>query len=224
MAYKNRYIIRAKISENKFKEVVRSFCDDNDALYTSKILGLNRNTINRYFYLIRKRLASKCPDRIPKISLGEVNAIIGKFQFYKQCNNNNITDADIILIKTNKDRVYTQLADRVVAQVYKAYLYGDLDLNTINKLNTVLGVNSIVDTKQGDQILFGNSNKNINDFKDSLVVKRFMSYANIRLSKFYGISRSTFYWHLKECEYRFAFRHKDLYAILISDLKNKPLK
>ena len=46
---KNKYIKRSKISEVKFREIVRYFSLDIDAQTVAILTGLNRNTINRYF-------------------------------------------------------------------------------------------------------------------------------------------------------------------------------
>jgi hypothetical protein len=46
---KNKYIKGTLISERKFRELLRYFCEDETALKTSKYTGLNRNTVNRVF-------------------------------------------------------------------------------------------------------------------------------------------------------------------------------
>jgi transposase len=43
---------------------------------------------------------------------------------------------------------------------------------------------------------------------------RFVGVAKTRSVKFRGTSRSTFYLHLKKCEFRLNHREKDLYALL----------
>lgn len=54
-------------------------------------------------------------------------------------------------------------------------------------------------------------------------IESFWAFAKSRLTKFHGIADSTFYLHLKECEFRFNYRDKDLYKMLIKMLKEKPL-
>lgn len=53
---KNKYIKRSRISEAKFREVLKYFSFDLDASKTAKISGLNRNTINKIFHGIRQRI------------------------------------------------------------------------------------------------------------------------------------------------------------------------
>ena len=60
MTIKNKYANRSKISEKKFRQIVRLFCLDLDALQIAGVTGLNRNTINRYLKAIRERIADYC--------------------------------------------------------------------------------------------------------------------------------------------------------------------
>jgi transposase len=46
-------------------------------------------------------------------------------------------------------------------------------------------------------------------------IEGFWGMAKTRLVKFRGLCRSTFYLHLKECEFRFNHRDEDLYQLLL---------
>ncbi|MBT5795342.1 MAG: IS1595 family transposase, partial [Deltaproteobacteria bacterium] len=41
--------------------------------------------------------------------------------------------------------------------------------------------------------------------------------------KFRGLSKSTFYLHLKECEFRFNHRGQNLYKLLLKIIRKSPL-
>jgi len=62
---KNKYVKRAKISEGKFKLLIRYFVHDLDAKTITSLTGLNRNTVNRYMMLIWKRIAEFCEEESP---------------------------------------------------------------------------------------------------------------------------------------------------------------
>lgn len=51
-------------------------------------------------------------------------------------------------------------------------------------------------------------------------IEGFWGYAKVRLVKFRGLSKNTFYLHLKECEFRFNYRNHDLYKMLLKITKN----
>jgi transposase len=54
-------------------------------------------------------------------------------------------------------------------------------------------------------------------------IESFWAFAKGRLFKFHGICDTTFYLHLKECEFRFNYRNKNLYKMLLKMFRKKPL-
>ena len=65
MTITNKYIKRSRISEAKFREFIRYFSLDLDAHKIAFLMGLNRNTVNRYLLLIRKKFAEFCEQSSP---------------------------------------------------------------------------------------------------------------------------------------------------------------
>lgn len=49
----NKYLKRSHISEAKFRQVVKYFCEDLTATQIAKLSRLNRKTINRILLSIR---------------------------------------------------------------------------------------------------------------------------------------------------------------------------
>jgi transposase len=56
----NRYARRARITEARFRRLIRFFALDFDAGRVAILCRLNRNTVNRYLLLIRILLAEVC--------------------------------------------------------------------------------------------------------------------------------------------------------------------
>ena len=69
----NKYLYRSRISEAKFREIVRLFSLDIEATKIAKISKLNRNTVNRILYLIRTRLVEYCEEQSPYPGIVEVD-------------------------------------------------------------------------------------------------------------------------------------------------------
>ena len=57
---KNKYINHSKISEKKFREIIKLFSLDLEAIKISKMVNISENTIDKLFYKIRKRLVDIC--------------------------------------------------------------------------------------------------------------------------------------------------------------------
>ena len=54
-------------------------------------------------------------------------------------------------------------------------------------------------------------------------IECFWGFAKARRSKFREIRKDSFYYHLKECEFRFNHRHKNIYQIMSKIFRNNPL-
>ena len=62
---KNKYANRSKISEAKFRQLVKLFSADLDAGQIAELMSINRNTVNRYLMAIRERIAEFCETTSP---------------------------------------------------------------------------------------------------------------------------------------------------------------
>jgi transposase len=54
-----------KLTNYKIKKIMKCFCIDIDATKTAKLLGINRNTINRFYIIFRRAIYY---DRIAHIT------------------------------------------------------------------------------------------------------------------------------------------------------------
>jgi len=55
-------------------------------------------------------------------------------------------------------------------------------------------------------------------------IENFWGLTKTRLAKFKGISKSTFYFHLKECEFKFNYRNENLSLLILKIIRDNPLK
>lgn len=55
-------------------------------------------------------------------------------------------------------------------------------------------------------------------------IENFWGLCKVRLSKFRGIHKHNFYLHIKECEFRYNCRNKNLYLFLLKEFRFNPLK
>ena len=56
---------RARISTKKFREILKCFSLDIEETKVARLTGLNRNTVNKYLFLVRKRIAEECEMESP---------------------------------------------------------------------------------------------------------------------------------------------------------------
>jgi len=65
MTMRNRYVKRFRISEKKFRQYVKLFSLDLDAVQISELSHLNRNTVNRDLKARRIRIVCFCEIESP---------------------------------------------------------------------------------------------------------------------------------------------------------------
>jgi response regulator of citrate/malate metabolism len=65
MSIKNKYVVRAKISEAKFRQIVRLFSEDLSATQIAHLVNLSRPTINKYLATIRLRILELSHFNLP---------------------------------------------------------------------------------------------------------------------------------------------------------------
>ena len=64
---KNKYIIRSRISEKKFREILKYFAEDIEATKIANLTGISRISINKIKKSIRVLMSKEC-EKISKFS------------------------------------------------------------------------------------------------------------------------------------------------------------
>lgn len=194
----NKYVNRSKISEKKFREIVRFFSLDLTAIQIAELTGLNRNTINRYLNEIRRKIAhfseSISPLPLRVYSIEETINI----------------DECCILLKEYEGKIYTAIAETDDTDVLESQYHQYFDL--------------MIDVNTGKHHFLGKTEGKSESTRKVLNrIESFWGNAKSRLSKFKGIHSSTYKYHLKECEFRYNYRQDDLYQLLLKILRKDPL-
>ena len=68
---KNRYIVRSRISEAKFREILKYFSEDIEATKIANLTGISRIFVNKILRSIRVLMSKEC-EKISKFS-GEIS-------------------------------------------------------------------------------------------------------------------------------------------------------
>lgn len=65
MTVRNKYIIRGRISEHQFRQIIRYYSLDLEASKIAKLTQISRNSMNRIVLAIRERIAEFCEAESP---------------------------------------------------------------------------------------------------------------------------------------------------------------
>ena len=206
-----------KISKQKIKKLLLHFSEDITASKTAILVGVNRNTINRYYSLFR--------EEIFKASIAELKLLDGEFE----CDESyfgakrvrgkrgrgaagktpvfGLLKRDgkvfVIIVKScSKEELMPIIKGHVLegstvhTDGWKAY--DGLILNGYNHYRVFHSANE-----------FARGKNHVNG------IESFWSFAKRRLAKFNGIASHKFNLYLKECEFRFNYRNDNLYGKLL---------
>jgi transposase len=222
----NRYYERSRIAEWKFRLLVRYFALDFSATVVAQLTGLTRKTVNTIFLKIRERMAQDCERRSP-LSAGEVEVDESYFgaRRVRGKRGRGASGKTIVFGLLKRDgKVYTEIVPDCKKATLQAIIRGRVVPEAVIHSDGWRGYDGLVDVGyskhfrvQHGQNEFARGTHHING------IESFWSFAKRRLQQFNGIPARTFYLHLKECEWRFNNRSKNLYQELLKLLRQHPL-
>lgn len=225
MLNKNRYYIRSKISEAKFRQVMRHFALDLTASDTARLCGLSVRSTNAIYQRVRQRMAQWCAAQSP--FQGEIEADESYFgaRRVRGKRGRGAGGKTIVfgLLKRGVN-VYTEIVPNASKASLQAIIRGKVDPNSVIHTDGWPGYDGLVDIgfDKHFRVNHGN-NEFVRGSKHVNGIESFWGYSKHRLAQFNGVAKHTFYLHLKECEFRFNHRHLNLYLALLKLLRNNPI-
>ena len=225
MAKINRYKKRSRITNAKFRQILKLFCVDLNASQIAELTSLNRNTVNSYLKKFRLRIAEICETQSPYSGEVEVDESWFGARRVKGKRGRGAYGKTIVFgIFKRAGKVYTEIVPDCSKKTLQGVIRGRVELESVIHSDGWRGYNGLVDLgyKKHFRVHHGK-----NEFARGRAhingIESFWGYAKTRLSKYRGINKNAFYFHLKESEFRFNYRHENIYQILLEIFRNKPL-
>ncbi len=226
MPMKNKYMYRSRISEHKFREIIKYFALDIEASKISKIVGISEVSLCKIFKQIRILMLKEC-EKITKFS-GEIEideSYFGAKRVRGKRGRGAGGKTPVFGMLKRDGKVYTQVVKNCKASELLPILkdFSELDESVIYS-DFWKAYDGLVDygakahyRVKHSKNEFANGKNHING------IENFWGFCKHRLSKFKGIKRDNFILHLKECEFRFNNK-ENLYQILLKLIRENPLK
>ena len=225
MIQKNRYFRRSKISEAKFRQLVRYFAMDLTATDCAQLCGLSLRSVNSIYLRMRARMAEHCEARSPFV--GELEADESYFgpRRVRGLRGRGAGRKTVVFgLFKRGDCVYTEIVPDASKRTLQAIIRGKADTASTIHTDGWRGNDRRVDVGSDKPC---RASPGANEFARGSVhvngIESFWSLAKRRLAQFNGVPRKTFYLHLKETECRFNHRNQNHYQALLSLLRNNPL-
>jgi transposase len=194
---KNKYIRRTRISERQFREILKEFCRDTDATETSDRVCVSRQTINRIYGTIRRRIVMICEGETLFSGNVEIDeSYFGARRVRGKRGRGVGGKTPVVGLLKRDGKVYTKIikdcSRTSLMPIIKGKVLEESSIYT-DGWNAYDGL-----------VTFGYKHRRIHHSKDEFArgknhingIESFWSFAKRRLRKFNGVPRSTFLLHL----------------------------
>lgn len=230
MAQKNAYLFRGRISERKFRDLLRLFALDITADRAAALTGLNHKTAAALYTLLRLRMAGLAQRDCPFRGVVEIDeSYFGPMRVSGLRGRRAGKKTPVFGILERGGRVHCQIVKNCSKSTLQAILEGQVDLSAEIASDGFRSYDGLVEAGFArhhrirkyygrDRARFSENGVHING------IESFWSYAKRRHQKFNGLRHSSFAVFLKETEFRFNARQNDLYKILLKSCRLNPLR
>jgi transposase len=224
---KNKYINRSRISEAKFREILKLFCADLTSTSVSELTGISRVTTNKIFNQIRVRILEYQNSLNSTIQFsGDVELDESYFgaRRVRGKRGRGARGKDIVFGILKRDGyVYLEIINKVSKQALMPIIQGKI----LQEQSTVYtdswkSYDGLITSGFKHYRIYHSHNEFARGKNHINGIESFWSYCKRRLNKFNG-SRTNFLLHLKESEFRFNNRQNDIYQLLLKLIRKNPI-
>jgi len=186
---KNRYFRRSKISEAKFRQLVRYFAMDLTATDCAQLCGLSLRSVNSIYLRMRARMAEHCEARSPFV--GELEADESYFgpRRVRGLRGRGAGRKTVVFgLFKRGDCVYTEIVPDASKRTLQAIIRGKADIASIIHTDGWRGYDGLVDVGFDKHFRVSHG---ANEFARGSVhvngIESFWSFAKRRLAQFNGV-------------------------------------
>ncbi len=221
----NRYLKVAHFSEWKFRRLIQCFSLDTPATSAAVLCGLNRNTSQRIYTLLRLRLVDMaCAESRPFTGEVEVDeSYFGPHRVRGKRGRGAAGKTPVIGLLKRGENVFVSVVKNCSRQELMPVIKGQvLEKSTVYTDGWKAYAGLVTNGYKHHRIHhhdneFARGKNHVNG------IESFWSYAKFRFTKLRGVKKEKFLLHLKECEWRFNHRHDNIYLLLLKSCRLKPL-
>ena len=222
----NRYYARSKISQARFRRLSRLFALDLTAADAARLTDLSVRSVNDIYLRIRERLAYACEEE-GRVTSGQVEvdeSYFGPKRVRGKRGRGAGGKTIVFGIFKRNGKVYTEIVEDCSKRSLLRVIRGQVAPRTVIHSDGWRGYDGLVDVGYKKHYRVHHATDEFARGKSHINgIESFWGYAKRRLVKFNGVPNRTFYFHLKETEFRFNHRRGNLYQALLKLLRQQPL-
>jgi len=219
----SKYQKRSRISDKKYRQIIRLFCQDLTATQIAELVGLNRNTINHTLDYVRQAIADYCESASPlsgEVELDE--SYFGPRRVRGRRGRGAGKKTIVFGLLKRQGKVYTQIVPNASRETLKQIVQAKVEPDSTIYSDGWRSYDGLVDwgykkhyRVHHGQNEFARGTSHING------IENFWGIAKVRLAKLRGLRQEHFYLHLKESEFRYNMRNEDMYHTLLELLRKE---
>ena len=147
MKVKNKYVIRSRISEKKFREIIKYFSIDLNAVQIKELTGLSRQTINKYLTAIRLRIVELSQlQSVPLVGQIEVDeSYFGARRVRGKRGRGALGKTIVFGLLKRGDKVYTEIVPNCKSATLQRIIKGKTGIDSVIHSDGWRGYNGLVD-------------------------------------------------------------------------------
>jgi len=218
----------SKISNYVLKKIIKHFVIDISASKTSELLEINRNTINRYYMIFRKKIYQyQIQRRLHllgwEVELDESYFGAKRVRWYatKLKRWRGTLKQPVFWLLERNWEVFTEIIPNCKAKTLRKVILWKVDIQSVIYTDWRKWYNWLVDMWYEKHYRVIHSKHEFARGKNHINwIENFRSFAKRRLKKFNWVKKQYFDLHLKECERRYWKSHKQLQTLLRSILNS----
>ena len=216
-------MVKQRVSDRKLRSIFLCFANDLTATQTSRLCNVNRNTVNRYFNILRKAIFSESIIEAKK-EIGEYEldeSYFGARRVRGKRGRGAAGKTPVFGLLKRNDKVFVTIVKDCSKETLMPIIQGLILENSTIYTDGWKAYDGLVLNGYTHYRVFHSENEFARGKSHVNGIENFWSFAKRRLSKFNGISSENFSIHLKECEYRYNHRKDDIYKLVKKLYNNK---
>ena len=222
---KNKYQKKSHITESKFREILKYFCEDFSATTTANLSKISRNSINKFYNLFRVRIVEMSLNSAPELGEFELDeSYFGAKRVRGKRGRGAAGKTPVFGILKRDGKVFVNIVKNCSRAQLMPIIQGKILEGSMIHTDGWRAYDGL--------ILNGYDHYRVHHSKDEFVrgkshvngIESFWSFAKRRMAKFNGLAGDKFNLHLKESEFRWNHRDKKImYHIMLLNFRNFPL-
>lgn len=222
---KNKYLKVAKISEAKFRVLVDCFSEDIAATQAARLSRVNRNTSQRIYTLLRKRILSLATEEnMPFVGEVEVDeSYFGARRVRGKRGRGASGKTPVVGLLKRNGKVFVEVVKNCSRKELMPVIKGQVMEDSTVYTDGWRAYDSLVREGYKHHRVHHHKNEFARGKNHVNGIESFWSYVKFRMTKLRGLKREKFVIHLLESAWRFNHKEENIYLLLLKDLRENPL-